>query len=208
MEFLARVPVAVPVLVTALLILGGCADGPEAPAIETQESTAPDDLTCPDQLPLGADPGGHGFGTDRPAASAPSLRAPDRAWVCRYLPLEAGPAAQGSGVTYRWQRDGAAQPVAADALDPLTMSLAGLRPAHDDLICTSDLGPRWLLVLRHRDDLTGVVVDDYGCRQVRLTGEPFDTAPGDAGPSDAPGVVGGVLDAPPELLAGIKAAWG
>ena len=39
-------------------------------------------------------------------------------------------------------------------------------------------------------DLTGVVVDDYGCRDVRLSDDPHTTAPG---ADDQDGAVGGVL---------------
>ena len=60
-------------------------------------------------------------------------------------------------------------------------------------VCTEELGPRWMLVLSRSGDLTGVVVDGYGCRDVRLTDEPFTTVAGE-------GAVEGVLTGPADLL--------
>jgi hypothetical protein len=34
-----------------------------------------------------------------------------------------------------------------------------------------------MLVIARAGDLTGVVIDDYGCSDIRLTDEPFETAP-------------------------------
>ena len=59
--------------------------------------------------------------------------------------------------------------------------------------CTEELGPRWLLVTSTGGDLTGVVVDGYGCGDVRLTNDPYVTAPGDP---QTGATVPGVLDAP------------
>ncbi|MDP9443546.1 MAG: hypothetical protein M3P83_04015 [Actinomycetota bacterium] len=61
-----------------------------------------------------------------------------------------------------------------------------------------------MLVYTHPGDLTGVVIDDYGCARIRLTDDPFQTAPGDSGQE---GTVPGVLSGPPELLAAIKAGY-
>jgi hypothetical protein len=44
---------------------------------------------------------------------------------------------------------------------------------------------------------TGVVVDDYGCRDVRLTDNPHTTPPG---ADDQAGTVGGVLDGGAAIL--------
>jgi hypothetical protein len=46
-------------------------------------------------------------------------------------------------------------------------------------------------VYTHDGDLTGVVIDDYGCRNVRLTDNPHTTPPG---ADDQDGTVGGVLN--------------
>lgn len=47
-----------------------------------------------------------------------------------------------------------------------------------------------MVVYSFEGDLTGVVVDDFGCRDVRLTDDPHDTAPGADGQE---GTVGGVF---------------
>jgi hypothetical protein len=44
---------------------------------------------------------------------------------------------------------------------------------------------------------TGVIVDDYGCRDVRLTDNPHTTPPG---ADDQDGTVGGVLDGGAAIL--------
>ena len=63
--------------------------------------------------------------------------------------------------------------------------------------CDDDLGPRWMVVYTHDGDLTGVVVDDYGCREVRLTDNPHITAPG---ADDQDETVAGVLDGGAAIL--------
>jgi hypothetical protein len=54
-----------------------------------------------------------------------------------------------------------------------------------------------MVVYNHDGDLTAVVVDDYGCRDARLTDNPHVTAPG-ADHQD--GTVGGVLDGGAAIL--------
>lgn len=54
-----------------------------------------------------------------------------------------------------------------------------------------------MVVYSHAGDLTGVVVDDYGCRDVRLTDNPHVTPPG---ASDQVGTVGGILDGGATIL--------
>ncbi|VXB76707.1 hypothetical protein [Nocardioides sp. AX2bis] len=159
------------------------------PAVD--ELAAQDGRPCPARLP-GRDDDAFG-GTD-PAASAPDLAAPDRAWVCRY---QLADGAEGAA----WTRQTRPQQVAADRLPDLAAALAELAPADDGRLCTEELGPRYLLVLAADGDagtdLTGVAVDGFGCRDVRLTDDPSTTAPGEA---SAPGVVPGVLTAPDDLV--------
>ena len=188
----------------AVLSLAGCGDD-DVPPPQTDlvgELAAHNGRACPHQLPVGEDPDGYGFGTEEPADERPSLLTPDAAWVCRYL-ARPGLGPNGDGSTFRWQRDGKPKPVAPTRLAALTEHLDELKPADAGRICTDDLGPRWMLVSTHDGDLTGVVVDDYGCRSIRLTDEPFETAPGDPGQPDT---VPGVLSAPAQLLADLKAA--
>ena len=84
----------------------------------------------------------------------------------------------------------------------LDQRLDALEPIESNQVCNMDLGPRFMLVYRHGTDLTGVSVDDYGCKDVRLTDDPFTTVVGEATQG---GTVRGVLQAPPELLAELMA---
>jgi hypothetical protein len=200
-------PMAAASLIVALLV-AGCGDpgsraGDAGPGSTTDEIAAHDGQVCPTQLPLEKNPG-HGFGTARPAESAPSLPAPESAWVCQYSPTETGPGPDGNGTRFSWVRTGGASPVDSARLPGLEHGLTQLAPADDDRICTADLGPRWMLVYSRGTDLTGVVVDDYGCRDVRLTDEPFETVPGEA--TSGGTVVPGVLTGPTALLHDIKAS--
>jgi len=155
---------------------------------DIDEITAHAGQVCPGRLPP-APPSTYGFGTNEAARFAPSLAAPESAWVCRYDP-------QG-GLPVVWIRQGDQQPVPQRSLSGLADLLTQLRPAADDRMCPANLGPRWMLVYSIGTDLTGVVMDDYGCREIRLTDDPFTTVPGDATQS---GTVTGVLAGPADLL--------
>ena len=80
-----------------------------------------------------------------------------------------------------------------------------MRPVDADRGCHADLGSRYVLVVSRDHDLTGVAVDDFGCNEVRLTDDPFRTAPGEA---TGDGAVSGVLHASPTLLASLKRTTG
>lgn len=82
------------------------------------------------------------------------------------------------------------------------MVVEQLEPPPGKTACTADLGPRYLVSYAYENDLTGVVIDDYGCQEVRLTEDPFTTVPGD--PSQA-GTVTGVLSGPTTLLSELNA---
>ena len=177
----------------------GSASTAEDPVVHADEAASHAGEVCPPRLPIGEDPGGHGFGTESAAQELPSLLAPETAWVCRYDTMTAG-RAPGGGARYSWDRteparllDAATTEELADALDDLTL-LEG------EQACTADLGPRWMVVYDHGGDLTGVVVDDYGCRDVRLTDEPFATPPGAPGQE---GMVEGILGGGADLLEGL-----
>lgn len=179
---------------------GGSASGadPSSPTAEADELGKHGGEVCPDELPLGSDKR-HGLGLDEPADEAPSLPDPEEAWVCTYNHRDS--ATGGGGASYAWVRDGDARQVPADQIPTLADALTALTPADPGRMCTLELGPRLMLVYTHGSDLTGVVVDDFGCRDVRLTDEPFETAPGEA---TQPGTVPGVLSAPPALLAELE----
>lgn len=188
----ARVTVAwCALLVGTLGALAGCGDdsGSRGGTAREQrdELAAHGGQPCPRRLPQTDGPG---LGTQEPAARAPSLPGADRAWVCEYAATAPG-----------WPRQGPPREVGGRALDALEQGVADLRPADGMRMCTEELGPRWMLVLSHDGDLTGVVVDGYGCREVRLTDEPFTTV---AGEGAFEGVLTGSDDLLP-LLEGVNA---
>ncbi|WP_309647797.1 hypothetical protein [Nocardioides sp.] len=199
-----------PLLATGLLALGmlsGCSDDAADRAVDPsadrpEELAAHDGEVCPAELPEADDE--HGFGTREPADSAPSLETPESAWVCVYNAVDvAGEGAEGA--SYAWVRRGEATAVPDTALGDLAADLDALEPAADHRMCTADLGPRWMLVTVVGGDLTGVVVDGFGCGEVRLTDEPFTTVPGEA---SASGTVPGVLTGPDGLLPALQAMAG
>lgn len=190
-------------LLSAVLVLAGCTGAIEASGSATAESPTvrPGELSaasgqpCPQELPIGDDPSGHGFGVEHAADQLPNLLEPQEAWVCRYDSFDRESTASG-GTVYGWRLAGDAEPGAPDDLPSLQAALDDLT-LPDREGCTADLGPRWMVVYSHDGDLTGVVVDDYGCRDVRLTDNPHTTPPG-ADVQDS--TVGGILDGGPAIL--------
>lgn len=190
-------------LVMAASAFTGCAaqGTPERPEPRTDELGAHFGSPCPARLPH--DPANrHGFEPSRSADESPSLEAPDRAWVCKYDSFDVGSEPSGR-TTIGWIRVGEHSEVPVSQSDAIESELSRLAPpAADERLCTADLGPRWMLVLSNDGDLTGVVVDAFGCGDVRLTDEPFTTVPGEA---TAGGTVPGVLAGSSGLLAILKA---
>lgn len=189
-------------LATAVLVLTGCdlpwsnTETAQKPTARTNELSDAGGQPCPQELPIGDDPSGHGFGPEAAANEIPALLEPQEAWVCRYDTFDLGTTPSG-GITYGWRRAGQPDPVAATGLPDLQAALHDLAPADRNRGCTDDLGPRWMVVYSHNGDLTGVVVDDYGCRDVRLTDNPHVTSPGT---DNQDGTVGGVLDSGATIL--------
>jgi hypothetical protein len=92
--------------------------------------------------------------------------------------------------------------LSADELAGFAEAITQLKPPEDeDTMCTADLGPRYLVSFAYENDLTGVVIDDYGCGRVRLTDDPFVTVPGDA---SQPGTVSGFLVPPAGMLSDLN----
>lgn len=194
-------------LVTAGFALAGCespSPGPtesptthaasppahaESPTVRPGEMSSAGDQLCPSDLPIADDPSGHGFGVERAAEELPSLLQPQEAWVCRYDSFDRAAASSG-GVVLGWRLAGRPEPVATADLPDLRAALEELNLPDPNQACTDDLGPRWMVVYSHDGDLTGLVVDDFGCLSVRLTDRPHTTPPGE---QDQEGAVGGVL---------------
>lgn len=181
-------------LATAVLTLTGCgmpwSSTVDRPAVRSGEVAVAGGQPCPQELPIGDDPSGHGFGVERAAEQLPNLLVPQEAWVCQYGFFDRDTTPSG-GTVYGWRLAGRPQPLGPDDVPALEAALNDLGLPDPNQACTADLGPRWMLVYAHDGDLTAVVVDDYGCRNVRLTDDPHTTPPG---AEDQDGTVGGVLD--------------
>lgn len=199
------------VLAVALAsVLAGC--GESSPDAEraapesggtTPSATIDPSTVCPPKLARGEDPGGHGFGAQENAQSPPTLPVPRQAWTCRYDPVDSAQTPDG-GAEFAWVRHGPATEVAESELGALTRALGQVTPFADaNRACTADLGPRWMVVYPGDDGLVGVVVDDYGCREIRLTDDPATTAPG-----EGDGTVPGVLDGGTEVLVALGVSRG
>jgi hypothetical protein len=171
---------------------GGAADPASDPVDEVSEH---DGAFCPTGLPM-ARRETHGFGGDRRATTVPRLRRPQEAWICRYDARDVAPKGS-NGAWLEWVRQGPPRRLDADELEAFSTAIEQLEPPTGGTVCTADLGPRYLVSYAFGNDLTGVVIDDYGCHEVRLTDDPFTTVPGD--PSQ-PGTVSGVLSGPDRLL--------
>lgn len=186
------------VLAVTALAGTGCGGDPDDTAVDgasfeqQDELSLHDDQPCPAELPTLPEDSG----ADAPATERLPLPDFDRAWVCTYEPEDAGP--PGSVTRFARVRVGTPTQLDPGQLAAFTDDLADLGLRDDgEIACTADLGPQHLVTLAWGRDLTGVVVEDYGCGFVRLTDDPFVTA---AGAASGPGTVAGVFDPPPSLF--------
>lgn len=166
-------------LTTLLVALTACGEDEPDRALDQGSGPAVDELSehdgkpCPSRL---AEPESSG-----PADEAPTIATPDRGWLCTYS-------------VERWTLQGEPFQLGDDDLADLTAALGTLEPAPADQACTMELGPRVMAVTGADGDLTGTVVDLFGCRDVRVTEEPFETAPGTDGVLSSPELVTLVTD--------------
>jgi len=199
MTCLSKRPWVAGVLVAGSLLASSCGDeqaraAPPASSVDELQDHGGE--FCPRALPT-APRETYGFGTDHSAQMAPSLWAPQEAWICQYGSKDLAPTS-GNGSWLEWVRQGEPRRLDARELEAFAAALKDLQPPpKGGYACTDDLGPRYLVSYVYENDLTGVVIDDFGCREIRLTDEPFETVPGDA---DQPGTVAGVLFGPSGLL--------
>ena len=160
---------------------------------------------CPEQLPV---PEG---GAEAPrdfAGELPDLPAADAAWLCQYTAdvLEATTGDEpGGDQAWEWSREGEPAEISVARLDVVDALTSGLVAFPEDVACTLELGPRWLVVLEADEELFGVAVDDYGCHEARLTDDPFEVAPGH---SDDPRLPRGRLMPPTGVVDELKAVAG
>ena len=188
-------------LATILLIAGCGSDPDQRPGAEgdpvsptPRSTTVAADQACPLRLAK-ASADTLGFGTDEPATSVPALPSPEAGWVCQYWPLD-GAADQNGDTSIIWTRSAAPRQVVPADLAKLTDGLRGLKTVDRGLMCTADLGHRYVLAYTHDDDRTAVVADNFGCGSVRLTEDPANVVSGE---SHASRLVTGVLSAPAEF---------
>jgi hypothetical protein len=165
----------------------------------TSELALHDGEFCPHVLPR-APRETYGFGTEASASSGPELKSPREAWVCTYGAKDVSSRGD-NGAWYEWVL-GEAHRLDAEELSAFTEAAKGLVPRSASQMCTDELGPRYMVSFVSAEDLTGVVIDGYGCGDVRLTDEPFVTVPGDASQS---GIVSGVLSGSRALLESVSA---
>jgi hypothetical protein len=203
------------VLAIAAAALAACgqADGGADPDAGADESSIdsqprPDELAehggrpCPERLP-----GSGGGRVADPAPAPPALEEaglaqPDRMWVCDYALIETRADPEGDASAPGWRLRIPALPVPEDQREALLEDVTTLEPADLGRMCTADTGPRRMLVFSTDGDLTGVVIDDFGCRDVRMTDDPHETVAGEA---SSPGTVPGVLTGPDGLSDRVEA---
>ncbi len=194
-------------LSTTALLLTACssdtddktaADPQSAPSADAPAPTGED--VCPPQLAEASDK--HGFGGEEVASSTPEFGDTAALWACTYNTLTIGTTPEG-GQKYGWKRVGEPTPIDSTEYDDLVRGLGNLRPADPQRMCTADLGPRVMLGhVATNGQVTGVVVDLFGCRDVRLTPDPVGVAPGE---SDVDGVPTGVLAGSTEFMTAVAA---
>jgi hypothetical protein len=181
--------------IVAAVAVPSLVDGGDDAPLPTvgQDELADHGGPCPSLLPTPTDDRGYGFGTDERAKSDPLFMTPESAWVCEYLRQDD-----------IWKLQQTPRRLDDALLGSVGEALDGLAPGSGPEACTDDLGPRWMLVTSTGGDLTGAVVDDYGCRSVRLTNDPFVTAPGD--PQEG-GTVAGILTSTDGFVDTLRAWW-
>ena len=175
---------------------------PEGPLVGVSDELSEHGGPCPAVLPEPTNGSGQGFATSAVADEEPRFTSPDAAWVCQYGATDIGRTENGE-MEIEWRLDHTPRRLDDSLLPQVTEGLQSIELRDPEpLPCTMELGPQWMLVTSNAGDLTGAVADGYGCRDVRLTDDPFVTAPGD--PQEG-GTVPGVLVA--DGLAGTLETW-
>ncbi|NYI41738.1 hypothetical protein [Demequina lutea] len=194
--------VATFVMASAALALAGCTgDNGDSEAPAPTQTFATPARVCPEELP--PLPEGSTESWDL-ATDAPDLPKASAAWLCKYIQKDAGTAVNHPS-DWVWSRDGEPKRLEGAGLDVVAGLLNDLTVFPDGMVCTADLGPRWLVAFQVGDEVWGATIDEYGCRWTRLTEDPFTVA---AGHSDDPRLVQGSLRPPTGVLDDLKAAAG
>lgn len=184
-------------LAAVTVLVAGCAT-PGSPGASPDPVTV--EVACPETL-VEPTPPEHGLGTNTPAAERPTFPRVGGAWLCTYVSSDTGEEDPDGGALYGWVLADQPREIPEPALVEVEALLSRLEPAEAMRACTADLGPRLMLVIGNGEDLDGVVIDDYGCRDIRLTHDPWTVAPGEA---DAAGLPAGVLTGPDGIIATLE----
>ncbi|WP_084127038.1 hypothetical protein [Demequina sp. NBRC 110054] len=164
------------------VVLTGCSgdaehSGAEGSAPAGSELAAYGGVACPDSLVDSSDR--YGLGADLEGDAVPELGGYDAVWLCEYVPIDR-PQEDGNGTFNSWHLATTPVELAEEDLPIVDDVLDRLAVASASMDCLADLGPRELVVLVDDGDLTGVVIDVFGCETVRFTEDPFVTAPGES----------------------------
>lgn len=167
-----------------------------------QVGSSDPERVCPEYLPL--PPQDAPAGTEY-AELVPDLPEPESAWLCKYT-AEAEKVPEEADEQQRvWTLADEPTAIPEENLGTVSDLFTGLRTLPDDVVCTLDFGPRWLVTFVAGDDFWGAAVDSYGCHEVRLTDDPFTVAP--AYSSVGP-LTPGALGSPPGIVEELKSAAG
>ncbi|MCB2412589.1 hypothetical protein LGT39_06965 [Demequina sp. TTPB684] len=180
----------------ALVALSGAA------CASNQDDASDATRICPQTLPV--PPTGADVGTEY-ADQLPDIAKPEAAWLCQYTADTEGVPGADAEQQRVWTRVGEPAAIPSDKMGAVDGVLRGLVTLPDDVVCTLDFGPRWLVAFQVDDELWGATVDSYGCHEVRLTDDPFTVAPGF---SSEEKLVRGALGSPPGIVDELKSAAG
>jgi hypothetical protein len=183
--------VALVLVASAALALTGC----------TNDDSGARRHACPEQLPT-PPAGVEGFRDF--ATELPKMPDADAAWLCKYVSAPTATPGSRSGAMV-WSLEGEPAQLPAAGAAAVSEMVQGFTAFPGDVACTLDLGPRWLVVFQAGEDTFGITIDDYGCREARLTDDPFSVA---HGYSTDPRLVRGSLSTPRGVLVDLKAAAG
>ncbi|MDN4473695.1 hypothetical protein [Demequina zhanjiangensis] len=194
-------------MATAVIVLAGCSGEPApdgAPSGTGPHDTpkARAEVACPDAL-VEAE-GDKESGGWTPADRDVDLEPFDAAWLCEYSWANATP--DTGGESSPWTLQGDPAPIVDADLAALSDALGALElwtDRADEIVCTLDLGPTWMLILADGESLTGVTFEEFGCGFARLTDDPYSTAPGQSRTLPAGSYLGGDVLREIQRLAGV-----
>lgn len=167
-----------------------------------QVGSSDPERVCPEYLPL---PPADALAGTEYAEQVPDLPEPESAWLCKYT-ADAEKVPEGADDEQLvWTLVSDPTEIPEENLSTVSDLLTGLTTLPDDVVCTLDFGPRWLVTFVAGDDFWGAAVDSYGCHEVRLTDDPFTVAPGY---SSVESLTPGALGSPPGVVEELQSAAG